>query len=246
MALNEETSLLFDQYLENELSDAVTTAFETRLSQDSEFANDFATYKEMRSFLANEFSEEKKAFASNVKNISDAYNLEENNTKKGGKLIQFKPWQLAVAASVVLALGVVFFNQNSSLDYTDYQFEERISLGVRGDSDATAKEAELLFNTQEYAKAIPQFEQLLLQDPNNAEVQFYKAIAHDAVEDFNEANTLFLALAKGNSAYKNKALYYGAISYWKQDDILQSKQLLHEIPENASEYEKAQQLLGKL
>jgi hypothetical protein len=53
-------------------------------------------------------------------------------------------------------------------------------------------------------------------------------------------------LRGGNSVYKDKATWYLALSYLKQDKKAACKSTLKEIPVDAEDYDKAQKLLNNL
>jgi len=54
------------------------------------------------------------------------------------------------------------------------------------------------------------------------------------------------SLISGTSAYKNKALWYLALSKFKQENRDACILLLKQIPESADDYKQAQKLLNKL
>ncbi len=263
MALNEETTLLFENYLENQLSEADKNAFENRLTTDEELAAEFAIYKEVSNHFEHQFSEERDQFKQSLEAASGNFFTTESDTeidtpqelpkdkpqelpkKTPAKVVKFKPWQYAMAASMMLLAGIFMF-QNGNPDLNDYKYSEQISLTERSSENATIKAAERNFNNGSYAEAIANFETLLEQDPENTELQFYKALAHDALQEYDESEDLFAILASGNSAYKNKALFYWGIGSWKQDKISNARETLSKISESAAEYKKAQKLIKKL
>ncbi|HEY4628910.1 MAG TPA: tetratricopeptide repeat protein, partial [Flavobacterium sp.] len=95
--MNDERYIVFDQYLANEMSSEETVNFEKQLAEDQELATAFEIFKELHLHLENKFGNEKelKAFKKNLKSISK----EHFKTKKS-KVVAFKPWQYAIAASV--------------------------------------------------------------------------------------------------------------------------------------------------
>jgi uncharacterized protein YozE (UPF0346 family) len=252
MALDEEISLLFENYLDNQLSEEDKAAFEKNLEEDPAFAKDFEGYKEISHYLANQFSEERNLLKTQLDQMSANFSSEENLTetisekKTTAKVIRFKPWQLAIAASFVFMFGIFFFDSGGGLQHSDYMFSENITLTERGDDSPIIKLAETNFNDKAYAEAIVNFDAILETQPNNTGVLFYKAIALDALEDYTASDELFSQLAGGVSVLRYKATYYWAVSQWKQDNVERAKTILNEIPRNAEEYTQAQKLLKKL
>ena len=253
MSLNEETTLGFENYLEDTLSKEERDAFELKLKQDPDFATDFKTYKEIGDVLQHQFSEERIAFKTDLEKTSDAFFASEiaaeeteEQTKVETKVVKFRPWKYSMAASILLLFGFFLFQQLGSPKIDDYGFNESISLTQRSGEDAVLKKAETSFNNKSYKEAITHFDALLANDADNIELQFYKALSHDALLQFDEADALFGRIAVGNSVYKYKATYYAAISQWRRDNEDAAKELLKTIPESAAEYDNAEKLLSKL
>lgn len=252
MALDEEISLLFENYLDNQLSEVDKTAFEQRLTEDASFASDFETYKEISHYLANQFSEERNLLKTQLEQMSTNFSSEETisettiETKTTPKVIRFKPWQLAMAASFVLMFGIFLFQSGNGLQHSDYMFSDTITLTERGDDDALMKLAETNFNDEDYVDAVVNFDEILASYPNNTEVQFYKAIALDALGDYTSSDEVFSELSRGGSIFRYKATYYFAVSQWKRDNKERATSLLSEIPRNSEEYKQAKKLLKKL
>lgn len=243
--MEEQDYIQFEDYLSEDLSKTEKDAFETRLKTDSEFNQSFNTYKELSSFLEHKFENEatSTAFQNNLKNISKSY-FEKQEVPK--KVISFKPWQYAMAASVILLIGITMFNKLSNPVYSDYANYESISLTVRGNQDGLLKTAENAFNTKDFAKAEVAFKELLLTDEKNTELQFYRGVTNIELNNFAVADWLLKGLKDGNSVYKNKATWYLALSKLKQKKEAACLEILKTIPEDAEDYKEAQKLIYKL
>ncbi|GAA3645800.1 hypothetical protein [Flavivirga jejuensis] len=241
----EENHILFESYLSQELSQDDIITFESRLKNESDFNQAFNTYKELSSFLEHKFKNEadSTAFQNNLKTISNTYFEKHETAKKG---VRFKPWQYAMVASVALLIGIFTFNNFSSPTFSDYNNYETISLTVRGAQDDLLKDAENAFNNKDFVKAKAVFEKLLVQDDSNKELHLYRGIALLELDEFDEADSLFSKLSKGSSVYKNKAIWYLALSKLKQKDNGACIKILKTIPEDADAYNEAQKLIHKL
>lgn len=237
--------ILFEDYLLGELSETEKDAFETRLKTDSKFNESFNTYKELSSFLEHKFENEATStvFQNNLKNISNTY-FEKQDAPK--KVIRFKSWHYAVAASVVLLIGISVFNNLSNPVYSDYANYESISLTIRGSQDGLLKTAENAFNKKDFAKAEVAFKELLLTDEENTELQFYRGVTNIELNNFAVADWLLKGLKQGNSVYKNKATWFLALSKLKQKQYDVCLQILKTIPEDAEDYKEVQKLINKL
>jgi len=246
----EQDYIQFEDYLSENLSEADKLSFENKLNTDSAFAERFQTYKNLSHYLSDKFGNEteSEAFKENLKSISSKYFVqkdeaisEEKSSKKS-----FTFYKYAVAACAILMIGVFTFNQFSNPTYNDFNTFDTVSLTVRGDNDALLKTAENAFNNRDFASAESALAQLMENDENNLELLYYRGIANIELNNFETSEDLLTELANGNSAYKNKAIWYLALSKLKQDDILDCVDILKTIPEEAEDYERAQKLLNKL
>jgi hypothetical protein len=61
-----------------------------------------------------------------------------------------------------------------------------------------------------------------------------------------KAEMLLNEIQHGTSIYKNKAIWYSALSELKQKNLEECKSLLRQIPEDSEDYDKAQELLKEL
>lgn len=243
--MENQNYILFETYLSDELSNDEVAEFESRLKNEPELNQAFQTYKELSSFLEHKFANEETStsFQDNLKNISNNY-FEKQVAPK--KVIRFKPWQYGMAASVALLIGIFVFNNFSNPTYNDFNDYENISLSVRGTSDDLLQTAEIAFNHKDFAKAETAFKQLIAEDENNSEIKIYSAISNIELNNFELADSLLLDLKEGNSAYKNKAIWYLALSKLKQKNYDACLKILKTIPEEADDFKKAQKLIKKL
>ncbi len=239
--MNEERYILFDQYLQGELTADAKNDFEKQLLEDPEFASEFETFKEVQFQLANKFGieQEREAFKQNLTQISEKHF--DNKTK----VIGLKPWYLAVAASVAVLFGLFFFNYNQNPAFADYNDPEQASFTVRGTVNESLKQAEEAYNAKRYNKAIPLFE-TVLQKQKTAEIQFFYGVSLLEESHYLKAEAVFNEIHAGTSVYKEKALWYLALSKLKQKDYEACKQILESISEDYEGYDQVEELLHQL
>jgi hypothetical protein len=243
--MKEQDYILFESYLSEALSKDEVTSFEARLKSEPEFNQAFNTYKELNSFLEHKFENEEASteFQDNLKSISNSY-FEKQEAPK--KVIQFKPWQYAMAASVALLVGIFMFNNFSNPSFNDYNNYESVSFTVRGANDDLLKTAQEAFNNKDFASAEVAFKKLIEKDENNAELKLYRAISNIELNNFEMADNILKELSSGNSAFKNKATWYLALSKLKQENKDACLEILKTIQEEADDYKQAQKLIKKL
>ena len=239
--MNDERYILFENYLSNELSAEEKTNFEKQLTEDSELASAFEIFKDLNLHLANKFGnqEELKAFKKNLKSISK----EHFKTKKP-KVVAFKPWQYAIAASVAILVGLFVF-QNINPSFDDYNNPEMATFIERGDVNENLKLAQDAFNAKNYKTAITYFE-AILKESKSPEIQYFYAVSLLETDQFQKAEINLSDLRYGNSIYKNKATWYLALSKLKQKDYKSCKNILLTIPDDFEDYDQVQQLLNEL
>lgn len=239
--MNEEHYIVFGQYLEDELSAEEKLSFEKQLTQDQELATAFEIFKELHLHLENKFgnAKELESFKKNIKTISKDH----FKTKKS-KVVAFKPWQYAIAASVAILVGLFVF-QNINPSFNDYNNPEMATFTERGDVNTNLKLAQDAFNTKKYKVAIPYFEGVLKEN-KSLEIQYFYAVSLLEDNQFQKAETNLLDLKSGTSIYKNKATWYLALSKLKQKDYDSCKAILLTIPDDFEDYDQVQGLLNEL
>ena len=245
--MNEEQYISFESYLNDEMSVEDKFLFEQKLQNDAQFNESFQLYKETSQLLQTKFSSETISFKDNLKSISksnfDSDIASENKNKS--KVIDFKPWQYAVAATIVLFIGTLFFMQNGTPNYNDYNQFEEANFTERGGVIKTLKLAQEAFNAKEYKKAIPLFE-TVLKDYQRPEVEYFYGISLLEDNRILESEVVFIKLKTGKSIYKDKATWSLALSKLKQKKYEECKKYINELPTDAEDYDKAQKLLKKL
>lgn len=239
--MNQELYILFENYLNNELSENEKIDFEKQLQNDASIREKFTIYKELNGFLENKFSQESIDFKKNLETISKSHFKENNKTK----VINFKPWYYAVAASVALVFGTWFMMQNSLPTYEEFNQHETATFSDRGDIIKNLLLAQKAFNNKDYETAVTNFE-IVLKEYKRPEVVYFYGISLLEINKFAESEKVFNDLKAGTSIYKDKANWYLALSNLKQKKYQESKMFLKEIPNDSEDYAKAEKLLDEL
>jgi len=240
--MNEEIYIKFENYLNNQLSENDKLDFENLIQNDADIREKFRIYQNWTNYLENKFDSKTIDFKENLKSISKTHFSEKEEDKS--KVINFKPFYYAIAASVVLAFGTWFMMQGTP-EYGDFNQHENAYFTERGSIIKNLRLAQNAFNEKNYKVAIENFE-IVLKDYDKPEVRFFYGISLLEENRYSEAETNFTNIQEGTSIYKDKATWYLALSKLKQNQFEECKNYIKQIPEDAEDYEKAQKLLSKL
>lgn len=232
--------LLFENYITNNLSKEEHLYFEKELANNTSLQEDFIAYKNTSLFLKNKFKNEetRNKFKTNLNAISSNYF---NKTQK--KTIHF--WKYGAVASVLLLVGLFLLN-NKTPNYNEVVNYNTIELVERGSQNELLLKAENAYNSKNFKEAVLYFNKLLHKTPNNSEIQLYKGFSLIELNKFKEAEKTLQIIAEGNSVFKDKAIWYLALSKLKQKEYSSCIKFLKLISKSSNQYTKAQKLINKL
>jgi len=243
----EEKYELFERKISNEISIEEDQLLSQIIKDDQAIAQEFKTYQEWNSYLSSNLGldTEKAQLANNLKNISDTFFTKETQKTKS-KVIKMPSWGYAVAASVLVLLGVYTFTKSTTPIYNDFVSIPELSISERADTNEIGKKAEEAFNSNNYKEAEVFLNQLLEEDKSNSEYLFYYGISLVELDEFEKASEVFTTLQNGTSIYKYRAIWFEALNQLKQKNTDKCKVLLELIPKEAEDYQTAQELLEEL
>lgn len=241
--MQEELYIAFENYLNNEMTFEDRSTFENQLQEDANLKEQFELYKQTTQFLEVKFSKETIDFKDNLKSISKDYFA--NPTKHKTKVISLQSKWFAVAAMLIIFIGFWYFIQGGNPSYSDYNNHNEAHFVERSQGNPSLKEAEKAFNAKEYAQAVTYFESIPKEDLGIEESLFY-AISLIEVNAYDKSDVVLLKIKEGNSAYKEDATWYLALSSLKQEKYVDCKKYLEQITEDSEKYSSAQILLNDL
>lgn len=202
-----------DSYLEGEMDPGSMHEFESSLGSDKELALEYKLELDLHKALADEEILDFRAkcfLAQEETRIA---------TSVAGKVIHFTRKYWYAAASVILialiAGGVTLFNPGgySAEKLFKMYYKSGETMEFRS-GNVTVAEALLAFGQNDFVTANQLFDQILLNDPDNYAVLYYKGISNIELKNFQEAIRLFeVVIADQNNLYTEYADWYLGLSY---------------------------------
>jgi predicted Zn-dependent protease len=237
----EDKFYVFENYLAGELSKKELTEFENLLQKDMELKKDFEQYKEVHHSLENSFKNQKEleSFEKNLKNISHQYFNKETNRSS------FK-WIYSAAASIAILLSFYLFYPSSEATYEEYIEYPTVNFVTRGSEQKNLIDAQNAFNDKNFDNAIELLSKALNEDSTNTELKLYQGFSFIETNRYQKAETVLKPISEGNTSYKYTAIWYLALSNLKQEKHSECKELLMQLPEEFTQFKKAQKLLQNL
>lgn len=163
--------------------------------------------------------------------------------QKGGRVISMNRVfaAIALAASVIL----IFFLFLPGVSVDGYPVDDMSGAITRGNETQLAKAAQL-FNDEKYAEAVTAFQQLKTESPDDATINYHLGISLVKTKNFTDALTLFEALAKGESVYKEDANFFAALSAYNLQQNDKAKEYAAAVKKESMYYKYAKAVLKKI
>lgn len=245
--MNEKDFTLLHDYFNGLLSEEEARAVEARAAAEPAFGEEFALRRQMEAFPRLEA--ERNALLHTLKNAGADY-FQENKSQSSPTLSvvrnNTRRWMALAAALTLVAAAVWFFNRGDAPTYRQYAQHPRLSLTVMGNTEQARTDAETAFAQKDYARALSALDQVLAAEPDNIKAAFFRGICLLELDRSAEARQIFEVLAVGNSALREDAVWYVALSYLQENNPTECRNTLQKIAPGAAHYEQAQQLLKKL
>ncbi|WP_293299030.1 hypothetical protein [Pedobacter sp. UBA4863] len=232
------------QYVEGDLNQAERLEFENLLLHDQELKQYLADYYAIHGSLQMQLSNDagRDVLVGTLQMLNKEHFVAEQ--PKVVKLSSYIKWVSGVAAVLVLVM-FIWAPWKGDL-YEQFNTVPQMNVAERGAEITDLDQAATLFNDQKYTEAKAVLAKLNSTDPENAMVAYYYSVSLIATNEVAKGRLLLEDLFKGESVYKYDAAYAMALSYLKEDKKADTKFWLEKIPNEAVQYEKAQQLLREL
>ncbi len=243
--MNPEITEKIESYLNDEMQPEERRDFELQLATDIELQKSFELYNSINKTMS---------ATPNENELNET--LQQMNRKYfagGSKLRQgsYKKWKAAAAAVIVIDFGAVYFLSSGKPSaeklYAEFAQPPALNIQMRGTAtDSLAQNAAASFNKKEYNTAKPLLQQYVQLQPENMQMEFSLAVCYLETGNYSQAELAFSAIALTQSAYKETAKWWLALSSLKQNDYGKCRDALNLIPQTSPYYTRAKELLGKL
>ncbi|MEL6657247.1 MAG: hypothetical protein AAFY48_11160 [Bacteroidota bacterium] len=217
--------LKLDQYLQNELSEAEKTAFEARLTDEPDLADELNVRQQMNTYLRTQAQLpdlEKKMAGLSTQYFDDA-------AKPRVRQMARRRLLYVVAAAAVVALLLFVWNPFSPSGtqlYADYVQHPPLAFVVKGSLEEQVATAERAFRAKEYETVYQSLQGPIAAGEGNPQLQLAFGISALETGRFEEAQRTFAPLAAGASAQREYGLWYQIMTYVRSDNFPQAIELL--------------------
>lgn len=163
-------------------------------------------------------------------------------------------WFYLAAAAIITLLGVAaFFNYQSTnrpvSTFANYYQRPIWDVQTRGENeDSQYTNAISLYNQKHYEAALPIFDKLLEEYPEDNQLRTFKGISHLESNEFSSAIVEFQTVRINSDIYFEEATWYLALLNIKTNNTEEAKVYLEELSnlENGFFYQKAMELKNGL
>ncbi len=211
---------LIDKYFENTLTPKEQSIFNSLLQSDEEFKKEFQFQNDLKKVTAINRREELKL---------DLQQFEKEYKKKLKDRFLLKNWLIAASIALLVGFGLwsvkdCYYPSDQQLYAQNFEpYRNIIQPVVRGENPNTIEySAFVAYENKNYHKAINLFNSV--DNPNDAYIQFYKAMCLQSLNKLDDAIQILLPIATAKNEesssdnFAEMANWYLALAYLKTDN----------------------------
>ena len=242
METNPQTYERIERYLLDKMDDAEKQSFEEDLKNDAEMRQELDNMEQI--FRGIEIA--------SLKSVLEEIHEEQQEGSGTSSTSSSTRWIFGIAAGIaVLIAGVWFFmSQDASPEalYADYYIQDHglpSRMGVA--NNVEFEEAMVSYKRGNYMEALPVFESLLRDEPENDTLHYYIASTYMAQGDIDSALEGFDKVDEVDWL-KERSQWYIALAYLKKGDVDEARNMLDTIAadQNHPYSSKAKELLPQI
>jgi len=236
-----------DKYLKGELDEDEKTALEARLKQDPKLYDEYILQKALQEGVKS-YGREK------MKGHLHALEQGEHPKFYWAKKVKHENWYQymgwAAAVLIVVAASVLLLNQPTETIFDRYyepypNYEADIQRGASPDDYAAAF---IAYERADYKEAKDRLKSLLVDDPDNAAINFYLASAYLASDEADSALQHFETVRQQpDSPYFEQAYWYLALANLKLEREEEARKYLkYLVGHQGYSSDEASEILGDI
>lgn len=236
MKITEEDQILIEMYLDNAISPTDLLSFEKRLKEEEHLASALTKQSEIHRFLRN------REDRNDLKSMLEKQTIPQG--KKPTKVIPFyaSNWtKLAIGVAAIFLIVMVWQPWVSPDVYQQFAQHKPLSLTERGTQNNLA-ELEQTFNGKDYEQSAAFLKIYVAKSPEDIKAQLYLGISYLELGDYEQAEILLQKIAKGQSVFKEEAIWYSALSNIKQGNNTEALRSLEKLSKDGPYTQKAKEL----
>jgi hypothetical protein len=224
------------------------TAFEIELQNNTELQQELKLYQAIEQQMQQSTVGNESALRNTLGSYQQEYfgKAKVVNLQSKGKVRKM----IFTAAAVAAVLAVVFLllptntGKQSSADlYASNYTPEKASEITRGDADTAFTEAAKLFDNKKYTTALSKLQAIASTD---ARAQLLLAMSHSELKQNEVAIGMYDKVINGGSILVEKAKWYKAMHYLKNDQRAECATTLETIAKDSDYFSRAEKLIKQL
>ena len=251
--MEEERYAIIEDYLDNTLDASSRATFEAEVLADPVLAALLTQMREARTRLARQWEQQDadRALSATLKEAGRQYvkGETEGQTASAPRLGLRRWWPVAAAAACLAGFLIWFFQPVREIDlYAEYRQFPDAAFTTRAANDpgqANLAAVDAAFNKGQYAEALLQLQERLVNQPKDLEALFFAGLCQLELGQTNEAAETFQQLSI-MASYADESTWYLALTLLKEKKRTQCMEVLRQIPSDSRNYARAQKLLGDL
>lgn len=232
--------LLAAKYVEGDLNEWEYQEFERTIECDRELQEYLSYYKEVNQSVTRQLKEALSyPKIRRYRSMSEGYEAEELTYK-----LDYL-WYAVWIAALVIGLWVWRPWQTTLYEKFSLDKDYVTSVLVRAPYYGFEKAAQFL-EKKDYYQTKLIVSKSYVKDPDNAELAYYYAMVLMADGRAETSEKVLMPVAKGNSLYKDNAIYMLALTYLKRENTKSCREWLLKLPKRSAYYEQSRALLANL
>ncbi len=227
-----------EAYTEGWMPEPERAAFELELQADAQLKQDYEDWLNADDILKRHIGNEPNI--TGLKQILNPLTKQHFKTEYApkAKIVSIKKYVIAAVAAA--AIFILYLSLPGGID--NYTVPNMPQAVVRGSEDLSNKGAQL-FNAGKYEEARPLLKQQALSKPDDATANFFYAVSMVKTKQYEEALKVLSSLSDGESAYKEDAAFFAALSAYKLNRKTDALGFAEKVTESSAYYQPAQKII---